>query len=103
MRPQPVFASPHSTRRQWLASLDRLEALKPAVIVPSHGPTGDSTVFITGYRAYLIEIRDRTEAEKKAGRTLEQAIDTVTAAFGDRAPDKGRLAGAIRAAYAETP
>jgi glyoxylase-like metal-dependent hydrolase (beta-lactamase superfamily II) len=103
MRPQPVFASPHSTRRQWLASLDRLEALKPAIIVPSHGPTGDGAAFISGYRAYLIEVRDRTEAEKKAGRTVDQAIEAVTIAFGDRAPDKARLAGAIRAAYAEAP
>lgn len=103
MRPQPVFASLHSTRRQWLASLDRLEALKPAIIVPSHGPTGDGTAFITGYRAYLIEVRDRTEAEKKAGRSVDQAVEVVTAAFGDRAPDKGRLAGAVRAAYAEAP
>jgi len=103
MRPQPVFASPHSTRRQWLASLDRLEALKPAIIVPSHGPTGDGTVFITGYRDYLTEVRDRTEAEKRAGRSVDQAVEAVTAAFGDRAPDKGRLAGAIKAAYAEAP
>jgi glyoxylase-like metal-dependent hydrolase (beta-lactamase superfamily II) len=101
MRPQPVFASPHWTRRQWLASLDRLEALKPAIIVPSHGPAGDGTAFISGYRAYLVEVRDRTEAEKRAGRSVEQAVETVTLAFGDRAPDKGRLAGAIRAAYAE--
>ena len=76
---------------EWLASLDRLEALKPAIIVPSHGPTGDGTAFITGYRAYLIEVRDRTEAEKKAGRSVDQAVEVVTAAFGDRAPDKGRL------------
>ena len=79
MRPQPVFASPRSTRRQWLASLDRLEALKPAIIVPSHGPTGDGTAFISGYRAYLIEVRNRTEAEKKAGRTVEQAVEAVSA------------------------
>ena len=103
MRPQPVFASRHSSRRHWLTSLDRLETLKPAIIVPSHGPTGDGTILISGYRAYLTEVRDRTAAEKKAGRTLEQSIETVTAAFGDRAPDKGRLAGAVRAAYAEEP
>src|SRR5215475_10560712 len=30
MRAQPAFASPRSSLRQWLASLDRLEALKPA-------------------------------------------------------------------------
>jgi glyoxylase-like metal-dependent hydrolase (beta-lactamase superfamily II) len=103
MRAQPAFASIHSTRRQWLASLDKLEALKPAIIVPSHGPTGDGTVFINGYRAYLVEVRDRTEAEKRAGRNVDQTVEVVTTAFGDRAPDKGRLAGAIKAAYAEAP
>jgi glyoxylase-like metal-dependent hydrolase (beta-lactamase superfamily II) len=102
MRAPPAFASPHSSLRQWFASLDRLEALNPAIIVPSHGPTGDGTGFITGYRAYLTEVRDRTAAEKRAGRSLEQATATVTAAFGDRAADKARLAGAIKAAYAET-
>jgi glyoxylase-like metal-dependent hydrolase (beta-lactamase superfamily II) len=100
MRAQPAFASPYSTIRQWLASLDKLEALKPAVIVPSHGPTGD-TAFISGYRSYLIEVRDRTAPEKKAGRSVEQAAEAVTAAMAERFPDRGRLAGAIKAAYAE--
>ena len=100
MRPQPVFASPYSTIRHWLSSLDRLEALKPAVIVPSHGPTGDAA-FISGYRNYLIEVRDRTAADKKAGRNADQTTETVTAAMAERFPDKGRLAGAIKAAYAE--
>ncbi len=103
MRAQPAFASPHSSLRQWLASLDRLEALKPAIIVPSHGPSGDGSGFIAGYRAYLTEVRDRTAAEKRAGRSVEQAVEAVTAAFGDRAPDKARLAGAIKATYAESP
>jgi glyoxylase-like metal-dependent hydrolase (beta-lactamase superfamily II) len=100
MRAQPAFASPYSTIRQWLSSLDKLEALKPAVIVPSHGPTGDAA-FISGYRNYLIEVRDRTAADKKAGRTADQTTETVTAAMAERFPDKGRLAGAIKAAYAE--
>ena len=103
MRAQPAFASPHSSLAHWLTSLDRLEALKPAIIVPSHGPTGDGVAFIAGYRAYLTEVRDHTAAEKHAGHGVDQAVATVTAAFGDRAPDKGRLAGAIRAAYAEAP
>lgn len=101
MRAQPAFASPHSSLKRWLASLDSLEALKPAIIVPSHGPTGEGTGFITGYRAYLTEIRDRTAAEKRAGHSVDQAVETVTAAFGERAPDKARLAGAIKTAYAE--
>jgi glyoxylase-like metal-dependent hydrolase (beta-lactamase superfamily II) len=100
MRAQPAFASPYSTIRQWLLSLDKLEVLKPAVIVPSHGPTGDAA-FISGYRNYLIEVRDRTAADKKAGRNADQTTETVTAAMAERFPDKGRLAGAIKAAYAE--
>jgi hypothetical protein len=84
-----------------MGSLDQLEALKPAVVVPSHGPTGDSIGFITGYRTYLTELRERTTAEKHAGHSVDEAVTAVTAAFGDRAPDKARLAGAIRAAYAE--
>src|SRR5215470_11157058 len=103
MRAQPAFASPHSSLRHWLAVLDRLEELKPVIIVPSHGPTGDGTGFIIGYRAYLTEVRDRTGAQKRAGSSMDQAVETVTAAFGDRAPDKARLAGAIKAAYAEAP
>jgi glyoxylase-like metal-dependent hydrolase (beta-lactamase superfamily II) len=101
MRAQPAFASPHSSLKRWMASLDQLEALKPAIIVPSHGPTGDGVAFITGYRTYLTEVCDRTEAEKHAGHSADEAVTKVTAAFGDRAPDKARLAGAIRAAYAE--
>ena len=34
---------------------------------------------------------------------IDQAVEAVTAAFGDRTPDKARLAGAIKAAYAEAP
>jgi glyoxylase-like metal-dependent hydrolase (beta-lactamase superfamily II) len=103
MKAQPAFASPYSRHGHWLASLDRLEALKPALVVPSHGPTGDGNIFVTDYRAYLIEVRDRTIAEKRAGKSVEQAIETVTAALAGRYPDKGRLAGAIRAVYAEAP
>jgi glyoxylase-like metal-dependent hydrolase (beta-lactamase superfamily II) len=103
MRAQPAFASPYSNLRQWLASLDRLEALKPVLIVPSHGPTDDETAFITGYRTYLTEVRDRTAAEKRAGRNVDQAVEAVTAALAARFADRGRLAGAIRAAYAEAP
>jgi glyoxylase-like metal-dependent hydrolase (beta-lactamase superfamily II) len=101
MKAQPLFASPYSSVRQWLASLDKLEALKPVLIVPSHGPTGDAS-FISGYRAYLTEIRDRTAAEKRAGKTADQAVEAVSAALPNY-PDRGRLAGAIKSAYGEAP
>ena len=76
--------------------------MKPGLVVPSHGPTGDLG-FIAGYHSYLTEVRDRTAAEKRAGRSADQAVETVTAALLARYPDRNRLAGAIRAAYAEAP
>lgn len=102
MKAQPAFASPYSSIRQWFASLERLEALKPAVVVPSHGALGDAS-FITGYRNYLKEVLERTSAEKQAGRNADAAVQDVSAAMADRYPDRGRLAGAIKAAYAAAP
>lgn len=102
MKAQPAFASPHSSLQHWFASLDRLQALEPTLIVPSHGPTGD-TGFIAGYRAYLTDVRDRTATEKRAGHTVDQAVEAVTAALVARFPDRVRLGQAIRVAYAEAP
>jgi glyoxylase-like metal-dependent hydrolase (beta-lactamase superfamily II) len=100
MRPQPSFANPTAKISHWLASLDRLEALKPQQLVPSHGSFGDTTI-IGGYRGYLTHIRDRTAELKKAGKTQDEAIQIITDEMSRQYPDKSRLAGAIRAAYSE--
>ena len=100
MRGMPAFASPHSSLTHWLETLDRLERQDPAQIVPSHGPVGQGTEFIKTYREYLTEVRDRTALQKRAGATVDQAVQRVTAAFSGRFPTV-RLAGTIRAAYAE--
>ncbi len=97
----PSFMGPQSSLGHWLVALDQLDALKPAVIVPSHGPLGAGEYLATT-RAYLTEVRDRTISEKKIGWTVEQAIEKVTAAIGNRYPNN-RLAGAVAAAYREAP
>ncbi len=95
----PAFASPYSNLAHWLASLDRLDALKPKVVVPSHGPVGDAG-FIAGYRSLFITVRDRATALKREGKTVDETVATVS---GELTPrwDRGRVGGAIRAAYAE--
>jgi len=98
MRPQPSFANPTAKISHWLASLDRLEALKPKQLVPSHGPFGDTSI-ITGYRAYLTRIRDRTAALKKAGKTQDETVQIITDEMSVQFSDKNRLAGAIRAGF----
>ena len=101
MKALPAFASPASSVKTWLASLDAFDALHPRIIVPSHGPMGDAG-FIKGYREYLTFVRTRTAALKREGKTVEQAVEAIAAEAKDRYPDPGgRLAGAVRAAYRE--
>lgn len=101
MKPQPAFTNPKATITHWLSSLDRLEALKPARVVPSHGPFGGLEL-IEGYRVYLTRIRDRTAELKKAGKTQDEIIQAITHELSPEFPDRNRLAGAIRAAWAES-
>jgi glyoxylase-like metal-dependent hydrolase (beta-lactamase superfamily II) len=100
MKPQPSFANPTAKISHWLSSLDRLERFKAKRIVPSHGGFGGNEI-IDGYRAYLTRIRDRSAALKKAGKSQEDALKTVTDEMVAEFPDQNRLAGAIRAGYAE--
>lgn len=101
MKPQPAFTNPKATITHWLSSLDRLEALKAARVVPSHGPFGGLEL-IEGYRVYLTRIRDRTAELKKAGKTQDEIIQAITHELSPEFPDRNRLAGAIRAAWAES-
>lgn len=98
MKPQPSIMAAKSSVAQWMTSLDAFEALKPAVVVPSHGPIGDVGL-VQGYRTYLKEVAERTAAAKAGGATLEAATAAVTEAMAGRYPDRARLGGAIRLAY----
>ena len=102
MRAQPAFASAYSRLDQWLASLDQLEALKPAIVVPSHGPIGDAG-FIAGYRTYLTTIRDRVTAAKRGGQTVDKTVEAVTGELAGQYPDRARLGSAVRATYNALP
>jgi len=100
MKALPAFASPKSSLGHWLTSLDRLEKLGPHVVVPSHGPTGD-TAFIVNYRQFLTRVRDRTAALKAEGKSVEQVTEILVAELKPQYGDSGRMNGAIRVAYAE--
>ncbi|MFN7985534.1 MAG: MBL fold metallo-hydrolase [Vicinamibacterales bacterium] len=75
MKALPAFASPKSSLAHWFTSLDRLAALNPRVIVPSHGPIGDSA-YLSAYREFMTTVRSRTEALKASGQSLEQVTQT---------------------------
>ncbi|RYG23210.1 MAG: MBL fold metallo-hydrolase, partial [Burkholderiales bacterium] len=100
MKPLPAFASSKASAKQWLLSLNKLDAMKPAIVVPSHGPIGDAA-YIADYRKYITRIQTRAAALKKDGKTVDQAVEAITTELKPDYPDTSRAAGAIRAAYNE--
>lgn len=100
MRPQPSVMAQGATLTHWLATLDKLDALKPAHVVPSHGQRGDASI-IAGYRVYFKKIQERVGALKTAGKSQDEVVQAVTDEMAVQYPDRARLGGAIRAAYAE--
>jgi glyoxylase-like metal-dependent hydrolase (beta-lactamase superfamily II) len=102
MKAQPAFASGYSRIDHWLASLDRLAALNPATVVPSHGPLGDAGL-IVGYKTYLTTVRDRVTAAKRGGQSIDKTVEAVTGDLAAQYPDRARLGGAVRSTYTSLP
>ena len=99
----PAFASPYSSVRAWLAALDRLDAMKPQVIVPSHGRLVDASG-IAKYREYLRAVQARVSELKQQGKSADETAQIVQselqAKFSDMA-QPARIGAAVKAAYAE--
>jgi glyoxylase-like metal-dependent hydrolase (beta-lactamase superfamily II) len=87
----------------WLASMDRFDELRPARIVPSHGPMGTLEMVKT-YRTLLTTVQRRAAELKKEGRSIDDAAAVLTKELAGAYPNGGaRLTGTIRAAYAQAP
>lgn len=95
----PQFTAPTARFATWLSSLDRLDALKPVRIVPSHGAMGDASMIAT-YRAFLTTVRDRAATLKKDGRTADETVRTLQDELQGRY-NRNQMASAVRAAYNE--
>ena len=67
----PIFPDPDANGLLWLAALDRLEALRPRVVVGGHGQVGDVGL-IDALRSYLVAVRDRVGELRAQGLALEQ-------------------------------
>ena len=100
-----AFASPYASVRAWLASLDALDALHPARIVPSHGAMGDGSL-VGKDREYLRAVQMRVRELKAQGRSADEAAKTITSELQSKYPDwtgPMQIANAVAAAYKETP
>lgn len=72
------FTSAPTKARVWLASLEKLMALRPRHVVPSHGPLGDASM-IDKHRVFMAAMRDRVSALKAERRTVDQVVVAATA------------------------
>lgn len=99
----PAFVSPYASGKTWLVSLDSLDALRPGVIVPSHGQMGDAAM-IGEWRNYFTALQARVQELKGQGKSVDEADKLITAEFGARYPNWAapvRISGAVKAFYAE--
>jgi hypothetical protein len=87
----------------WLATLDKIEPLKPRFIVPDHGSLGDGSL-IAKERAFLLALQNRALELKRQGVPVEDAgkqmITEFKAKYPDYEPING-IANAVRRVYAE--
>jgi glyoxylase-like metal-dependent hydrolase (beta-lactamase superfamily II) len=74
----------HEARLAWIASIDKIEALAPRIVVAGHKAPGsrddDLAELITGSRQY---ITDFDEAEQASG-SPQELVDRMLAIHGDR-------------------
>jgi len=75
--PVPLVGNPQSHVREWAATLEKIVALRPSVVVPGHGPVMRDLAFLDRTRRMLASIAKQTEAAVARGETLEQARKSV--------------------------
>jgi glyoxylase-like metal-dependent hydrolase (beta-lactamase superfamily II) len=94
----------NSSLPAWVAAQDRFAGLKPRRVVPAHGPMGDASM-VSDWQNFFRDVRTRTAALKSQGKTVEEAAQTLTAELQAKyasLSQPNRIAGSVRAAYAET-
>jgi glyoxylase-like metal-dependent hydrolase (beta-lactamase superfamily II) len=71
---------------RWLAVLERLEELGPAVVVPGHGGVGGVEVVRTA-REYITQLRDEAHRLRSEGVPVDAAAEQLDAFFRGLHPD----------------
>ncbi|MDQ3798430.1 MAG: MBL fold metallo-hydrolase [Acidobacteriota bacterium] len=75
--PVPYVGSDQSYIGDWSATLDKIIALKPAAIVPGHGPVLRDDSYLKLISRMFASVEQQTEAAIARGENLEQAQKSV--------------------------
>jgi glyoxylase-like metal-dependent hydrolase (beta-lactamase superfamily II) len=101
----PIFPDDDAVGGRWLALLDHIDALEPAVLVPGHGAPGDLGL-VDELRTYLLAVRQRVEELHAQGRPLETIEATVDEEMRSRYSDWDNevwIVSAAKSFHAELP
>lgn len=82
----PAFATPQSSGRTWLSSLEHLDKLQARTVIGAHYPVTDASV-ISEYRGYLLALRSRVAELKKEGKSSDDVAVQVRGEFAAKYKD----------------
>jgi len=88
------------TTDRWVAALEAIEGLAPAVVVPGHGPLAD-VEGVQAMRDYLLYVRDESRAHFDAGRSPLEAAKRIELGPYAGWNEPERLAFNVTRAYRE--
>jgi glyoxylase-like metal-dependent hydrolase (beta-lactamase superfamily II) len=94
-----------SSARAWMAAFDTFEAMKPKMVVPSHGASGPGSI-IEANRAIARTVQARARELKAQGRSADEAAAAIQQELQAAHPGWPRVNGVqalARSAYAEAP
>jgi len=75
--PVPYVGNPQSHPGDWSASLERLLALKPKIMIPGHGPVMRDDSYVRLMARLFRSIKTQVEAAVARGESLEQTRKSV--------------------------
>ena len=102
--PVPLVGNPQSHIGDWAATLDKLRALKPTVIVPGHGQILRDDSYLKTLSEMFASIKQQVEEAVAKGETLEQAHKSVNLAeFRSRITGDSKVRKALFANYVAYP
>lgn len=82
----PNMPNEDASVKGWLSLLDRLEPLKPRLVVPDHGALGDGSL-IGKERAFLLDVQQRALELKSKGTPVEAAGKLLQTELKGKYPD----------------
>jgi glyoxylase-like metal-dependent hydrolase (beta-lactamase superfamily II) len=72
--------------KKWIAVLEHLEALEPAIVVPGHGEVAGASV-ITEAREYITQLQDESRRLKADGMSVDAAVEQLDGSMRALHPD----------------